>query len=337
MTTANRILEILYDRRGRFVATEELLVPTYVGIGTRLETLPARLERALEELRQRGHGLEVSPASGVRLPCPVRLDAHLVGHGIKRGHLGHNVLCFDQVGSTNDVAFDAARGGESSVVVTAEHQRAGRGRLGRKWLSGKGAGILASVLLPVPTYVGTGPLSHEALTVAAGLAVAEGIEDATGLRAGLAWPNDVVLHGAKLAGVLVETRAIKGRRRTVIGFGVNVHEAPARQQVGRKAACLSEVVGGEGLERIEVLRAVLSRLDGWVAAIRDRQIEPLHQRWCSRCEMVNARVRVESRAGGHARQFVGRVLDVSPLVGLVLATDAGQTIHLPAATSTVLE
>lgn len=298
----------------------------------------AKADEAFDELARRGHRFERSPANGVRLVRPTVMDAHLIERDLPVKHIGRHVICFDEVDSTNDVAFASARqaAGEA-LVVTAEHQRAGRGRFGRKWISPSGAAILASILLHRQAC----ELPHEALTLAAGLAVAEGIDETVGIAPALTWPNDVVIGDAKLAGVLVEVRTSGGVRRMVIGFGINVFASPSRNmlmdrsggQVSTPAVCLSEVVGeAASLERIEILRAVLVRMESWVGALQSGDADELHKQWCSRCVMINRRLCIQS-AG---RRFTGRVVDVSPAEGLILLSDDGQRLHLPAATSTII-
>ncbi len=324
---ADRILELLYDRRGRYVWPEDLSASA-----GRPRPSRAELERALEELAARGHRLERSPVAGVRLVGPTVLEAHLIERALPVEHVGRHVICFREVDSTNDVAFDSARQGPSApLVVTAEYQRAGRGRLGRSWLSPPGSGVLASVAMgPL------GKLGGEALTIAAGLAVAEGIEQATGVAVELEWPNDVLWQGRKLAGVMVEVRGPSrepGGGEVVVGFGINVTAAPPAGQTDRPAACLADAVeDAAALERIEILRAVLVRLDRWVGGIAAGRHQHLHDRWLARCGMLNRRLRVA--CGG--RTHVGRVIDVSPLEGMLLLTDDGRQVHLLAATSTIL-
>ncbi len=338
MKLANLILEYLYECKGDFIALEQLLKATDAG--------HRRVEEALTELDRRGHRFERSPAQGIRLLRPTVMDAHLIERDLSVKHIGQHVICFDEVDSTNDVAFASAQqAAGQALVVTAEYQRAGRGRLGRKWLSPPGSAVLASVLLHRQAC----ELPHEALTLAAGLAVAEGVAQAAGVEPTLDWPNDIVIDGAKLAGVLVEVRATDDIRQVVIGFGINVLATPPREmltsassfeppdkpvkQVSRSATCLSEAVGGGlSLERIEILRAVLVRMDRWVAVLQSDGADELHEKWCRRCGMINRRLSVMS-AGQH---FAGRVVDVSPAEGLVLLADDGQRLYLPAATSTIL-
>ncbi|MCY2926158.1 MAG: biotin--[acetyl-CoA-carboxylase] ligase, partial [Planctomycetota bacterium] len=201
------------------------------------------------------------------------------------------------------------------------------GRHGRRWVSRAGRNILASVVIEQ----GQPALAAEAVTIAAGVAIAEGVQDACGADCRLKWPNDVLLEEGKLAGVLVEAFTTKHGAWLVVGFGVNVGEAPPRDAVDRPAASL-RASAGQAVERIEVLRSVLVRLDAWVAAIAGGQFEALHEAWAGRCGMINQRVTVQSQG----RLVTGRVLDVSPLEGLVLACDSGQTVTLQAATSTIV-
>jgi len=324
MGNENRLLELLYDRGEMFFPLESLAAAA--GLDR------AGADEAIEALRRRGHGFEFSPAHGVRLIRPLSLDAHLLERGLGTRRVGRHVICFDQVDSTNDVAADSARqDGADGLVVLAEHQRRGRGRRGRQWLDQPGADILLSVLLVDAARPEEAP-GHEALTIAAGLAVAEGVEAACGLTAQLEWPNDVLLDGEKLAGVLVELRRQSGRRFFVVGAGVNVNAAPPGVQIGSAATCLADHLG-HPVERIELVRAVLRRLDRWVGRISTGKLERLHSAWLSRCGMINQRIAVLCRG----RRHVGRVLDVSPLEGLVLSCDDGRQVHLPAENSTVLD
>ncbi len=322
MKTADRVLELLYDRREGFFSLDELAAAA----GKRRQ----RVEAALRELEDRGHRLEFGPSHGVRLVTPVKLDAVLIERNLGTQRVGRNAIAFDEVDSTNDTAMDSARHEDADgLVVTAEFQRAGRGRLGRTWLSPPGENLMFSVLL-----TDSESLQHEAVTIAAGLAVAEGIEKASGAECELKWPNDVLLDGRKVAGILVEIRSpgfARGRRCMVIGIGINVNASPPPDKVDFPATSLAGHIG-HSVERLEVLRDVLIRLDAHIGGISSGSFAGLHDAWISRCGMLNRRVEIAS-AG---RNYTGRVLDVSPLEGLILAVDSGQIVHLPAECSTVL-
>ena len=323
METASQcILALLYDRAEGFFALDELAAAAGAG--------RAAVDRALEELRGGGQRLEFSPSAGVRLLRPVRLDASLIERGLAVKRVGRSVVCFEQVSSTNDVALSALRQSDADgLAVLAESQTAGRGRHGRQWVSRAGKNLLLSALLVEAG--GPGELPTEALTIAAGLAVAEAVEQSAGPRCELKWPNDVVLDGRKVAGVLVETRRAGRSAGVVVGACVNVNAAPDAGSVDAPATSLAERLG-HPVERIEVARALLVCLDGWVERIAAGRLEGLRREFIARCRMINERATV--RCGGE--RHTGRVLDVDPLEGLVLCQDDGSRVRLPAEGSTVV-
>ncbi len=315
MTGPSKVLELLYDRRDGAWSRQDLAAAAGISV--------ADLNDVVADLTGRGFRLDESPTQGIQLLHPTPLDAHLIERDLPTERLGRNVIVFGEVNSTNDVAADSARqAGSDGLVVLAEHQRRGRGRLGRSWLSEAGQNILMSVLLTS----GAESLRHDAVTVATGLAVAEGIEDICGsLPCQLRWPNDVLVGGRKVAGVLVEIRHNAAGPSVVLGVGINANTSPPAGLVDRPATALAEQTG-RPTDRIEVIRAVLIRLDGWLSRLADGQIDALHDGWVGRCGMINDRVTVLSRGRSH----VGRVLDVSPLEGLILVCDDGRREHVPA-------
>lgn len=321
MTATERILELLYDRGEAWVALGE--------VAAACRSSAAGVEKALAAMEKRGHAIERSPAQGVRLVRPVRLAAHLIERALDVKRVGRHVLCFDEVDSTNDVAADAARQANADgLAVLAESQRRGRGRLGRQWISPPGANVLMSVLLIDQQAA----LAHDALTIAAGLAAAEGVSDACGLEGRLKWPNDVLVDGAKAAGLLVELRRVGSRRCMVVGIGVNANATPPPEAVDRRAVSLAERLG-HAVERVELVRAILRRLDERVEQVTAGALEGLRADWLSRCGMLNHRLAV--RCAG--RRYVGRALDVDPLEGLVLCEDSDRRVYLPAEHSTIEE
>jgi BirA family biotin operon repressor/biotin-[acetyl-CoA-carboxylase] ligase len=317
MRLADAILAALYDAGGDFADPAVAVEPS-----ASAEALSA----AVNELRARGHAIQQGPAGALRLAPPAKLDAFLLERDLPVRRVGRCAICFDEVDSTSDVAAASLRqGGCDGLVVTAEFQNAGRGRLGRRWISPPGANLLMSVVLderdaPLP--------AHDALTLAAGLAVAEGVDEITDVGCSLKWPNDVEIDAAKLAGVLVELHNTPPG--AIVGIGVNVLASPPAETVDRPAIGLAEAAG-HAVDRVALARAILVRLDHWIATTTPTG-EKLHAAWLARSAMTNRRVTVTS-AG---REYTGRVLDVQPAEGLVLRCDDGVTVHLPAARASVL-
>lgn len=325
MKLSDHVIELLYDRHEGWWSMEELARTSQASAG--------RLDRALAELGRRGQQVEFSPATGIRLRRPPAVDAHLIERNLGVRRVGRHVICFSVVDSAMDIAADSARQARSDgLTVLAEAQRKGRGRLGRRWLSPPGANLLMSVLLKDPRE----RLPTEAVTVAAGLAVAEGIERASDRRitCRLKWPNDVRIDGKKVAGVLVEQRRRAGKRILVVGVGVNVNARPPSSDVTHPATSLAEHMG-EKLDRIPVAREILCRLDRWVLGLttaQDRAAAELRTCWAERCDMLNRRHTI----GSAGRRHTGRVVEIDPLKGLTLLTDVGGHVHIPARTATVM-
>ncbi len=314
------ILGLLYDAGQEGLACERLC--------DQLSLRPRQLDAAIEEISRRGQPVQSDRDGRLRLAEPIRLNPFLIERGLDTRRLGCSVICFEQVDSTNDTAADAARTGHSDgLVIAAESQRAGRGRLGRTWVSPPRANLLFSVVL----VDAADALAREAVTIAAGLSIAEGIAEAVGLDCDLKWPNDVLLGGAKLAGVLVERRHLPAGDCYIVGMGVNVGAAPSARQLGRAATCLSDHV--ELADRIRLLRTILRRLDGWVWRIASDRAGDLRGAWQLRCGMLHQRVRI--RWAGDV--YEGIVLDVDPMEGLVLAQDQGPRVMIPGTEATLLD
>jgi len=320
MQDGDRVLELLYDARDRRFGIEELA--SVSGL------VPADLHAVLSQLRGSGHELDLS-ADGVQLGTDIRLNAHLIERGLRTRRVGKSVICFEEVGSTNDVGFDLALESNSDgTVVLAESQRSGRGRMNRRWVSPFGKNILLSVLL-IDTEE---RLGHGALTIAAGLAVAQGIEDTADLPVELKWPNDVMIAGRKTAGVLVELRRVHHVPTVVIGIGINTNASPPDDQVDGPVTSIADELG-HPVDRIVIVRSVLRRLDEWIERIERGDLDQLRETWVSRCAMLSERITVLHK---NAR-FVGRALDISPLEGVILQTDDGGIVRIPVDGSVVLD
>jgi BirA family biotin operon repressor/biotin-[acetyl-CoA-carboxylase] ligase len=159
----------------------------------------------------------------------------------RRAHFGAPVHFFNETGSTNDVAAALAdRGAPEGTTVIAMAQSAGRGRMGRTWFSPHGAGVYVSVVCRQPELA---PL----LTLAGGVAVAEGIRRATGLPCEIKWPNDIGPKGdvrRKLAGILAEATSGGGDvSHVILGFGINLQAAAYPQEIAWRATAIEAELG----------------------------------------------------------------------------------------------
>jgi BirA family biotin operon repressor/biotin-[acetyl-CoA-carboxylase] ligase len=217
----------------------------------------------------------------------------------------------DSTESTNADVAAAARAGEAEgLVLIAEHQSAGRGRLDRQWESPPRAGLALSVLLRPPVDVAQWGL----LPLLAGLAVVEAVSAVAYVDAGLKWPNDVLVDERKLAGLLVELAG----DGAVIGIGLNVS---MREDELPIAAATSLLVAGGTTDREplvkELLRALARRYQAWCAA--DGAPGSVLPAYRERCETIGATVELALPGGEVVR---GTAVDVDDTGRLVVA-DAG--------------
>lgn len=190
--------------------------------------------------------------------------------------LPRRVVCAAQVGSTMDIAREHLRRADENknenkdendipLLVVADEQTAGRGRLQRVWVAPPGTALLCSLALR-PGWLPTG--RAQSLVWLAGVALCEAIAETTGVPPRLKWPNDVLLAGSKVAGILLET----GSRGTsvdwaIIGWGINVGAAPPPDASLRTpATCLADVAG-RSVDRLTLLRAILLHLDSWYTTL----------------------------------------------------------------------
>lgn len=178
-----------------------------------------------------------------------------------RGSFGAELRVFDAIGSTNDEALSwAESGAPEGAVVTADQQTAGRGRWNRSWHSPPGRSISLSLVLR--------PRSSEQaglVTTVLGVAAAEAIEAAAGIRCGVKWPNDVVAPGGKVAGILVESRSAGGSVGYVVaGIGVNVSWGPDEMPEEIREGASSLVTEGAGpLPRAALIGELLWSIEQW--------------------------------------------------------------------------
>jgi BirA family biotin operon repressor/biotin-[acetyl-CoA-carboxylase] ligase len=203
-------------------------------------------------------------------PLPPDLAACFAGSRHRLGTLGRPLLYFSAVGSTNDVAASIAESGPSDgAVVIADAQTAGRGRRGREWFSPAGSGLYVSIVLDIPRTSPDPARATGLLTLAAGVALSEAVEVCTGVRAEIKWPNDLLIHGRKIAGILAEgVTSATDLTSIVLGYGINLAPASFPPELRERASSLETELGrpiDRGLLCVESLLAVARRRDDLVA------------------------------------------------------------------------
>jgi BirA family biotin operon repressor/biotin-[acetyl-CoA-carboxylase] ligase len=204
---------------------------------------------------------------------PVRepLDAaRLRRAAVRPDGLWREIEVVPSTGSTNaDLLARALAGEPEGVLLAAEEQTAGRGRMGRTWVSPPHAALTFSLL----TRPGVPPARRGWLPLLAGVAVATAVTEVTGVQARLKWPNDVLAGGAKLAGILAEAAG----DAVVVGIGLNVSTGPAELPAsgpGALSAASLRTAGATALNREELLLAILARFERWYQPWRQAGGDP---------------------------------------------------------------
>jgi BirA family biotin operon repressor/biotin-[acetyl-CoA-carboxylase] ligase len=226
------------------------------------------------------------------LDRPAPLAADLAGpleRALSAGELaplGRALLYYPVASSTNDLAARLAdRGGEDGTIVLADEQTAGRGRGGHTWFSPPASGLYVSIIVRGDSDGSAGDWPRW-LTLAAGVAIAEGLHAASGLPVSIKWPNDLVVAPAgavrgsrKLGGILAEARADGGRlTHVVVGFGINVGRAAFPVDISARATSLEDELGRD-VDRGAVLAALLRRFATWLTRLRSGRTADVVARW----------------------------------------------------------
>jgi BirA family transcriptional regulator, biotin operon repressor / biotin---[acetyl-CoA-carboxylase] ligase len=226
---------------------------------------------------------------------------------------GYRVVCFDVIGSTNDEAKHLARGGaEEGTIVWALKQTAGRGRRGRPWISPRGNLYASLILRPDCAATRAAQLGFVA-ALAVGCALKTTVPELEGLS--YKWPNDVLVDGRKIAGILLEAETGEGEAlaHLVVGVGINLASCPP--DAGFPATSLAEAGRGE-VSPAAVLGELAGAFRSWLTRWRENGFEPVRSAWLARTMPQGAPIR--ARSGGAILH--GRFLDIDEQGALVLET-----------------
>lgn len=250
----DKILKLLRLSKVGFVSGEELA--RKCGISRTM------VWKHVKSLERDGFGIEAVPSQGYRITSvPDILRLGDIKPGLKTRIIGKEIEIFPEVVSTNTLAMErASNGAPEGAVVIAEKQTGGKGRLGRKWVSPKGNLYLSLVLRPdIPMH--KAPL----ITLMGAVAVASAIRKQCALDTVIKWPNDILIAGRKVSGLLTEMSAEQDRiRHIVLGIGVDVNmELEELSPDVRELAMTLAGAAGKKFDRTVLLREILRDLDHW--------------------------------------------------------------------------
>lgn len=307
------ILELLRSRRGQYVSGEEL--------SASLGVSRTAVWKHIQSLRQEGYLIDSRPNLGYCLQkVPDCLFPAEIRHYLNTKLLGREMEHRQRVRSTNDLAKTLAdQGAGEGLVVLAEEQEGGRGRLGRHWVSPAGVGIWLSVVLR-PSLA---PVQAPQLTLVAATAVAGAIEKATGLPVGIKWPNDLLVQGKKVCGILTEMKAeIDVVHYVVLGIGINANLNRDHFPVELQDSATSlKIELAKEVSRARLTALVLEELERSYLLFLEQGLLPILATWKGYNVTIGRMVSVTS---GHQR-FTGRAVNVDQSGALIVECTDGCT------------
>ena len=283
----------------------------------------AAVQQTLTELTARRCLLEQTPTTlsltAIGLPCWNDLLGQLAT--LRGWTLARRSMVFQQVRSTNDICWAAINDPQAhGLTVLADMQTAGRGRRGARWEASAGQSLLISILLRDAT------VNPETLTLLLGLAVARALETRLPHSVQIKWPNDVLVDGRKIAGVMVEKR----HPHIVLGLGVNIAQGAADFPPELRPHATSLYLQTQRFhDRFPLLVALLEQIESW--CLHPPATTDWIADWKARCPMLGTTITLHQ----NQRPLTGQILDIDPLQGLVLRDAHGVTHFCPAQTSTL--
>lgn len=286
LDSREKILRLFRARNADYLSGEEL--SQELGISR------TAVWKHIRALRALGYQIDAVTSKGYRLLSgPVELVADEIRSRLSTRVIGREVLCHEQLASTNLTAMELGEAGAAEgLVVIAEQQTAGKGRLGRRWESPAGVNLYLSILLR-PAMP---PWEVPRLTFLSAVAAARALQDVTDLKVEVKWPNDLLVNGKKIAGLLNEMSAESDAvHQVVLGLGLNINmtadQFPSELRYPATSVWLEK---GTLTSRLDVVVALLEHFDRLYAEFLRYGMEPVRQAWQELFTMLGKVVRVES-------------------------------------------
>jgi BirA family transcriptional regulator, biotin operon repressor / biotin---[acetyl-CoA-carboxylase] ligase len=262
------LLNLLREEKEGYLSGEDL--------SNQLGVSRTAVWKQIHLLEESGYRIAAVPHLGYRLlESPDRLLPDEIRAGLKTKILGQRTVCFQETTSTNDRALElAAAGVPEGTLVAAESQSRGRGRYQRSWQSKANANLLFSLVLRPPwTYEKT-PL----ITLLLAVAVARAVREHTGLAPRIKWPNDLLIEGAKVCGILTEMRTSADQIHFLVGgIGLNVNAAPGGA-LRTRASSLAALLG-KPVVRLPLLQRILEAIEDDYLEAREHGFERMLAQW----------------------------------------------------------
>lgn len=284
-----QLLQLFEEKAGGFVSGEEL--------SSTLQCSRTAIWKHVEKLRSEGYVFEAVSRKGYRLvEKPDKLELALIEKQLKTKVLGQKIHYFEQLDSTQTKAHEWARlGADEGTLVLAEQQTEGRGRMGRKWHSPKGKGLWMSMILKPRIPLQFAPQ----LTLVIAVALCRAIKQVTQLPVGIKWPNDLLIDGKKISGILSESIAEDEKPLYVVvgvGISANLREEDYPEEL-RTVATSLQLELGKPVDRTVLLCQFMEELETLYELYHEQGFGPIKLLWEALSVSLNCKVRNQTPKG----------------------------------------
>ncbi len=305
------ILRLFREKGDSFLSGEE--ISQFLGVSR------SAVWKQIKLLRELGYRIEAVTSRGYRLlSAPDELISSEIQADLNTRCIGREVVWYEQTDSTNLRAYDLGEQGRADgTVVLADSQSAGKGRMGRRWESPAVVNLYTSVLLR-PAIL---PRYAPQLTFVSAAAVALAVQEISGLDPQVKWPNDILLGGKKVAGLLNEMSAeTEGIHFVILGIGVNLNMTADQFPDDLRYPATSLLIEkGQAVSRLAFARCLYRHLDELYHQYLAEGFAPIRQQWESFWNLNGRRVEVDY----YDRKVQGQVTGLDPDGALLLRLDDG--------------
>jgi BirA family transcriptional regulator, biotin operon repressor / biotin---[acetyl-CoA-carboxylase] ligase len=262
------------------------------------------------------------------MPINDLLDPDKIKSNLRNKRIGRKVLVYNSTSSTQKIAAEYARNKiNDGLVIFTEEQTAGKGRVDNKWHSNRSESILCSIILS------DNKLNSELLSLTCAVAVAEAIGKSANGEAKIKWPNDIMLSGKKVAGILLESTTDGDSNICIIGVGINCHQTEASFPDELKPIATSIDIENRSItDRISLAKRLLTSMEHWLE-MADQKSENIINQWHNLSIQLGHRVKLIY----NGREFSGNCIGIDPEKGLILQLDTGGVRMFDAAHTTVIK
>ncbi|WP_113672429.1 biotin--[acetyl-CoA-carboxylase] ligase [Vallitalea guaymasensis] len=277
--------------------------------------------KVINRLKEEGYEIESVTRKGYRLlSSPDILNSEELHYNLNTEIIGNKIINFDKLDSTNQQAKKLAlEGASNGTVVIAEEQTAGKGRRGKMWVSPPGTGIWMSAILR-PSVM---PENASMLTLVAGLAVCKAVREITNLEASIKWPNDIVVNGKKICGLLTEMNSeIDFINFVVVGIGINVNIEKFPPELDNIATSLM-IEGNQSYQRKILVKRTLEIFEDYYKKyLETEDLTKIIEEYNEHCINIGRKVRVT----GRKQDITGNVKCVTNKGELIVTDQQGEDI-----------